>query len=142
MELTTCVREIRSETASVKKNKRLTVAKRFGITMGMAHRHTANGETIHVTAIDRHRNGIAGLPFHVVLFTANGYDDCAFVATVFDVKFGVSVLERGLLAQGNIAFGENSWRGDNFEPALRLAIKAHKKRERARWHAETVKVHA
>jgi hypothetical protein len=34
------------------------------------------------------------------------------------------VLDVAKLAQGDIAFGSNSWRGDHYEPHLRKAILA------------------
>jgi 23S rRNA G2445 N2-methylase RlmL len=35
------------------------------------------------------------------------------------------VLDIGLLATGDIAFGSNSWRGDDYEAHLRQAIASH-----------------
>lgn len=67
-----------------------------------------------------HRNGICGAPFHVVLFRD---EESRKLAIVFDQEFHVAVLDMGKLAAGDIAFGSNSWRGDQFEPALRDAIK-------------------
>lgn len=103
-------------------------------------RITKNGETIRVEAIQYHRNGVAGAGFHVVLFTANGYQRAKFVATVFETPYHVSVLDRDLTAQGNVTFGENSWRGDNFEPALREAIRRHEAAEDAKWGRANLQV--
>jgi hypothetical protein len=77
---------------------------------------------IRIQAIDRHRNGVGGAPFHVVLF----YDDNEgpMLAIVFDEKFHCAVLHRDKLAAGDIAFASNSWRGDRYEPRLRDAILA------------------
>lgn len=77
---------------------------------------------IQVQAIARHRNGVGGAPFHVVLFYDD--DEGPMVAIVFDEKFHCAVLHRDKLAAGDIAFASNSWRGDRYEPHLRDAILA------------------
>lgn len=41
---------------------------------------------------------------------------------VFEQKYHVAVFNLDKLALGNIAFGENSFRGDQYEPYLRKAI--------------------
>ena len=75
----------------------------------------------HVT-IAHHRNGIAGEPFYVVTFT---HEKRRMVATVFDADGAVAVLDIDQTAAGNIAFaGGNSWRGDQYGPALRSLIAA------------------
>lgn len=86
---------------------------------------------INVQKIAYHRNGIGGAPFHVVTFRnrvaitprATG----TFVATVFEGEGRCAVLQIDLLAGGTIEFGENSWRGDEFEADLRKAIAAWEK---------------
>ena len=77
---------------------------------------------IRIQAIDRHRNGVGGAPFHVVLFYDD--DEGPMLAIVFDEKFHCAVLHRDKLAAGDIAFASNSWRGDRYEPRLRDAIPA------------------
>ena len=77
---------------------------------------------IRVIDCARHRNGICGAPFHVVLFKDHGPDGSRKVGIVFDQKSHCAVLDVDKLAAGDIAFGSNSWRGDNYEPALRNAI--------------------
>jgi hypothetical protein len=37
------------------------------------------------------------------------------------------VLDIAMLAAGDIQFGSNSWRGDEYEPHLRQAIRRHEK---------------
>ena len=74
---------------------------------------------IKIEKIAHHRNGISGEPFYVVLFK-NGKD--TMLATVFEDKGYVSVFDLTLLCNHVIEFAENSWRGDDFEPALREAI--------------------
>uniref|UniRef100_A0A6M3XZS3 Uncharacterized protein n=1 Tax=viral metagenome TaxID=1070528 RepID=A0A6M3XZS3_9ZZZZ len=74
-----------------------------------------------------HRNGIGGDGFHVVRFTTTDDADTRgrdMLAVLFDGPGEVAVLDIGLLADGVIAFAQNSWRGaDYYGPALRRAIK-------------------
>ncbi len=72
--------------------------------------------------IDYHRNGICGAPFHVILFEDKGEEASRKVGIVFDSAYHVAVLDVDKLADGNITFGHNSWRGDVFELELRAAI--------------------
>lgn len=71
-----------------------------------------------------HRNGISGIGFHVVrfAFTEDGDTHPDMLALVFPEPGAIAVLDQTALAQGVIAFGVNSWRGDRFEPAVRRAI--------------------
>jgi hypothetical protein len=69
-----------------------------------------------------HRNGIDGAPFNVVLFKAQG-ERGTKIGIVFDNPGHCAVLDVTLLAAGDIALGSNSWRGDQYEPSLRRAIK-------------------
>jgi hypothetical protein len=75
---------------------------------------------IHATA--RHRNGVAGQPFEVVLFKEPGRKARPMLAILFDEPHYCAVLDVAKLAAGDIAFGSNSWRGDDYEPHLRQAI--------------------
>jgi hypothetical protein len=70
-----------------------------------------------------HRNGIDGAPFAVVLFEDQGAEGSRKVAILFEHAAHCAVLDVGKLAQGDIAFGSNSWRGDCFEQCLRKAIR-------------------
>lgn len=69
-----------------------------------------------------HRNGIGGAPFHVVLFDD---DEGHKLGIVFGADAHCAVLDVAKLATGDIAFGSNSWRGDQYEHALRAAINAY-----------------
>jgi hypothetical protein len=78
-----------------------------------------------LTIIDiaHHRNGISGAPFEVALF--EDHEPAAGsrkVAILFEGRYHCAVLDVAKLAQGDIAFGSNSWRGDHYEPDLRKAI--------------------
>jgi hypothetical protein len=56
-----------------------------------------------------------------VLFTV-AREKAVKVAILFDDPGYCAVLDLSLLAAGDIAFGSNFWRGDDYEPALRDAI--------------------
>ena len=75
-----------------------------------------------ISAIAHHRNGISGAPFHVIVFTDTGPEASAKVGIVFDEPHCCAVLDIAKLHARDIAFGSNSWRGDNYEPFLRQAI--------------------
>lgn len=79
---------------------------------------------IHVHKVCRHRNGVGGNGFHVVLFSfRSGGQTHRMVACVFEERGNVAVLDIAETALGNIGFAEgNSWRGDEFESQLRDAI--------------------
>ena len=70
-----------------------------------------------------HRNGICGAPFDVVLFEDSGPEASRKVGILFEEPHHCAVLDVAKLAAGDIAFGSNSWRGDNYEQALRKAIR-------------------
>ncbi len=73
-------------------------------------------------AIAHHRNGVGGAPFDVILFKEYGQAGSRKVGIVFDEPCFCAVLDIAKLAAGDIAFGSNSWRGDEYEPHLRKAI--------------------
>ena len=94
---------------------------------------------IEIEEIAYHRNGIAGIGFHVVLFRwyETGEEDAPRnmigVVTELDEESEAlreagefyntptAVFDRDSLAVDNIEFGRNSWRGDEFDAALRDA---------------------
>lgn len=77
---------------------------------------------ITVTQVAYHRNGICGEGFHAVLFTDAEHGP--MVGVVFDERGQCAVLQVPKLSDPAIGvrFGLNSWRGDNYEDALRKAI--------------------
>ncbi len=77
------------------------------------------------TAIEYHRNGIGGAPFHVLLFRDG---QSLKLAIVFEQPGHCAILDVQKLVEGDIAFGSNSWRGDRFEPNLRRAINEYNRR--------------
>jgi len=84
---------------------------------------------ITIIAIARHRNGVAGSPFDVALFQERGRERRLKVAILFEEPHYCAVLDVAKLAASDIAFGSNSWRGDNYEPPLRQAIRKHQAKE-------------
>jgi hypothetical protein len=78
---------------------------------------------LRIENIQYHRNGVSGAPFHVLLF--RDPDQGRMLGVVFQRRFHVAVFNLDKLTVGNIAFGLNSWRGDQYEPHLREAIAAN-----------------
>ncbi len=72
--------------------------------------------------IDYHRNGICGAPFHAIVFRDTGPEGSAKLGIVFEEPRHCAVLDIAKLAECDIEFGSNSWRGDRYELALRRAI--------------------
>ena len=72
-----------------------------------------------------HRNGICGAPFDVVTFRDA---DSRKVAILFQEPHHCAVLDVDKLAQGDVAFGSNSYRGDQYEPRLRSAVNCFQKK--------------
>lgn len=83
-------------------------------------------------SVAHHRNGVSANSFSVVTFDCDYDGRRSFVATVFEERGNIAVLDRDLLAAGEIRFGENSWRGDDFEPAVREEIAKWELRETIR----------
>jgi hypothetical protein len=81
--------------------------------------------TLNIIAIAHHRNGVTGAPFDVVLFKEKSRRGSQKVAVLFEGDSFCAVLDVAKLAAGDIAFGSNSWRGDDYEPELRTAIIDH-----------------
>jgi hypothetical protein len=66
-----------------------------------------------------HRNGIGGAPFKVAVVADPEEDDVKLVI-MFEEPWHTAVLSLAQLQEnGNIEFGENSWRGDYYEVHLR-----------------------
>jgi hypothetical protein len=82
---------------------------------------------LRVFNINYHRNGIAGAPFHAVVFRDRGVEGSRKVAILFEAPQHCAVLDVDKLNQGDTAFGSNSWRGDQYEPHLRKAIAKHQR---------------
>ena len=74
--------------------------------------------------VAHHRNGVTGAPFDVALFRERGRRARRKVAILFEENGHCAVFDVARLAAGDIAFGSNSWRGDEYEPDLRDAIAA------------------
>ncbi len=78
---------------------------------------------LRIIATAHHRNGVCGAPFDVVLFQDRGPEGSRKLAILFDDQGHCAVLDVAKLAESDIAFGSNSWRGDHFEEPLRKAIR-------------------
>lgn len=85
---------------------------------------------LQIQEITRHRNGVCGNPFYVVLFTLdtkeigldNGKEE-KFLATLFDDPGSCAVIGLDRIETMGVSFAEgNSWRGDHFEDQLRKII--------------------
>jgi hypothetical protein len=75
---------------------------------------------VKVLSVAHHRNGICGEPFAAVVFIEN---DRRMVATIgfkgeAPDPITCRVLDIDMLTIGNIAFGQNSWRGDDYGDVL------------------------
>jgi hypothetical protein len=82
--------------------------------------------TLTIKDIKWHRNGVSGMGFYVVAFEDQEMDNNPMMAIVYEEPHHCSVIGLHLLQRGD--FGrENCWRGDQYEPMLRRAIKAHEK---------------
>lgn len=72
--------------------------------------------------VAHHRNGVSGNPFHVITFRDGRQK---MIGIVFEERGNVAVFDSTLLAADVIAFGANSWRGDDYETFLRAAAKQY-----------------
>lgn len=79
--------------------------------------------TKRIKNIAHHRNGCGGNPFYIVHFYDGNQE---MIAVVFeDQEKSVAVFDFKKLDQRVIAFGENSWRGDDYESWLRWAVQQY-----------------
>jgi hypothetical protein len=99
---------------------------------------------IQVSEVSYHRNGCNGTGFHAVLFTADiemtteeeaerwnipanpGERNAKFLGIVFDKPGSCAVICLDHIGKYGVRFGQNSWRGDHYEPELRKAIRTMK----------------
>jgi hypothetical protein len=71
---------------------------------------------------------VSGEPFCVVKFTEG---TTPMLGIVFDAPHHVAVFNLRLLHNGDIAFGSNSFRAEDYEKPLRTAIAQWEKRQEA-----------
>jgi len=78
-----------------------------------------------VLSVDYHRNGVMGTPFNVVLFVdkESGENFVGIVPSQDENERNAFVLSVDKMANGDIAFGSNSYRGDNYASELKAAIR-------------------
>lgn len=75
---------------------------------------------LEIKSVARHRNGVGGAPFWAIVF--HDAENGMMVASLFDEAYHCAVYSLEKLAEGNVAFGENSWRGDRYEVVLRSRL--------------------
>jgi hypothetical protein len=73
---------------------------------------------IDIINADRHRNGVGGRPFSVYLLDDHECGDTKVAIVFDDAPDCVAVLSIDLLTEGDIGFGSNSWRGDQYAWAI------------------------
>lgn len=74
---------------------------------------------LQILDLDFHRNGVAGKPFKVALVDDANEGDVKLVI-MFEEEGYTAVLSVDKLHEDeDISFGTNSWRGDEYEAALR-----------------------
>jgi hypothetical protein len=82
--------------------------------------------SLRVKQIARHRNGICGLPFTVAIVAEKDQYGCREMLVVrFDKSADkdtgnivCAAFDLAKLAQGDIEFGSNSWRGDHYNEVI------------------------
>lgn len=82
---------------------------------------------LHLKSIAHHRNGVCGVPFHVCLFK-DGKD--IMLGIKFDeggdsLNVYTAVFNMKKLANGDIEFASNSYRGDVFDGQIKEWIKEY-----------------
>ena len=73
-----------------------------------------------IRSAEYHRNGVGGVGFYAIVFDST--EDGTMVAALFQEAGFCAVLQLDKLAAENVRFGENSWRGDEYEAELRPAL--------------------
>lgn len=79
---------------------------------------TFDPSKLQIIDADFHRNGVSGLPFQVALVDDTNTSDVKLVI-MFEAEGHTAVLSLDKLIEEDISFGSNSWRGDQYEQALR-----------------------
>ena len=77
-----------------------------------------NPDKLQIIDADFHRNGVSGMPFKVALVDDTNTSDVKLVI-MFEAEGHTAVLSLDKLIEEDISFGSNSWRGDQYEEALR-----------------------
>ena len=80
---------------------------------------TIDPDRLQIIDLAYHRNGVGGLPFKVALVDDANSGDVKLVI-MFEQEGYTAVLSVDKLHEDeDISFGTNSWRGDQYEEALR-----------------------
>jgi hypothetical protein len=80
-----------------------------------------NADKLQIIDSSHHRNGVAGMPFTVALVDDPEQSDVKLVI-MFEAEGYTAVLSLDKLIEEDIHFGSNSWRGDQYEEALRSKL--------------------
>ena len=75
-----------------------------------------------VHQLAHHRNGISGAPFDIFVFEDSDSIGRRKPGILFEEPHNCAVLDVTQLTEGDIAFGSNSWRGDQYEPHHRQCL--------------------
>lgn len=76
-------------------------------------------KNLQIVSADFHRNGVAGMPFHVALVDDPNEGDTKLVI-MFEAEGHTAVLSLDkIINDDDISFGSNSYRGDRYEEVLR-----------------------
>lgn len=104
-------------------------------------------QKLSIQQVAGHRNGVSGMPFHIIKFRDVSPDEPKrnMVGILFNydeieearkkkdwTNPYCAVFDLDLLSEGNITFGENSFRGDHYADALFDAVTQFNKKERRR----------
>ena len=84
------------------------------------HRHGIDQDELRLIRVDHHRNGVDGESFDVIQFNDPEYG--RMMGVVYPATFHVAVFNMGKIGEGDTGMGSNSWRGDQYEPWLRLVL--------------------
>lgn len=81
---------------------------------------TRKESEITIVSASWHRNGVGGEGFYAIIFDDS--EQGRMVASLFDESGYCAVYKLDKLAEGDIEFGSNSWRGDHYEYKLRPLV--------------------
>lgn len=83
-----------------------------------------DGATLTLVQAEFHRNGCSGNGFQAILFDWDERGKIQrMLGVLFDEPGSCAVMRTEPLSKDDgVTFGENSYRGDNFEPALRKLV--------------------
>lgn len=96
-------------------------------------------KNLELKSIDYHRNGISGVGFHVAVFVDHNPNGDGKSYTMLGVLFDnddecyCCAFNLELLAKENVAFGDNSFRGDYYVDMMRQWSSNYDKQQTAKY---------